>query len=247
MNDIRGLFIILIFFSGICAPVMADPQEEDILSQVQNLSVTMPTYSPAVLGTQESMLGYSAYLVDSMNTIISLSNQVLVIFGQDELSWQTPGNIGITKKSAVSAPATPGVTLTAPTMAGSPGLVTIQTITGTSGHQTVNVPVSASYWELWYTIDPPVSSGVNVFGYTIGSQAMSGSPLLKIVVSNAAGGQVIKTIELPANLDATTWETSGDPRPWIYPFMGGNKEYSFDITAANVTTYGIEVRVPENS
>ena len=247
MKNLWGLLLFVIIFSGICAPVMADPQEEDILSQVQNLSVTMPTYSPAIPGTQEAMLGYSDYLVDSMGVIISLSNQVLVIFGQDELTWQTPGNIGMMKKTVVSAPATPGVTLTAPSMEASSGLVTIQTITGTSGHQIVKVPVSSSYWELWYTIDPQVSPGVDVLGYRIGSQTLCGQPYLKIVVLNAAGGQVIKTIELPANLDVTSWKTSGDPRPWMHSFMGGNKDYSFDITAGNVTTYGIEVRVPRNS
>lgn len=124
-----------------------------------------------------------------------------------------------------------------------PNLMTIETITGVSGHQSVNVTVPYPSWEMWYTGDPIVTGGQD-------SHSASGSnsavfPSLSIVVSDAATGTAIGTVEPPGGLDVSLWQRSGDPRPWSQKFYQGNKNYSFDITARSLKSYVIEVRVPK--
>jgi hypothetical protein len=105
----------------------------------------------------------------------------------------------------------------------------------------VNVTVPYGYWELWYTADPLVTGGQDSHSATGINSAVF--PTLSVVVSDAATGGVIETIEPPGGLDISLWQRSGDPRPWSAKFYEGNKEYSFDITARNLKSYVIEVRV----
>lgn len=100
MKNIQGFILVLIIISGVCVPVMAASQEEDILGGVKNITVIVPTYQPAAIGSQESMIGYQSYLVDCAASLISLSNQVLVIFGQEKFAWNVPEKMGPVPASA---------------------------------------------------------------------------------------------------------------------------------------------------
>jgi hypothetical protein len=125
----------------------------------------------------------------------------------------------------------------------SPGLKTVETIKGVSGRKSVNVTIPYGYWEMWYTADPIVTGGQDSHSATGTNSAVF--PTLSVVISDAARGDVIETIEPPGGLDISLWQRSGDPRPWSTKFYEGNKEYTFDITARNLKSYVIEVRVPK--
>jgi hypothetical protein len=125
----------------------------------------------------------------------------------------------------------------------SPKLMTVTTVTGVSGRQSVNVTVPYGYWEMWYTVDPIVTGGQDSHSATGTNSAVF--PSLSVVVSDAASGEAIETVEPPGGLDINLWQRSGDPRPWSKKFYEGNKVYSFDITARNLKSYMIEVRVPK--
>ena len=122
-------------------------------------------------------------------------------------------------------------------------LMTVTTITGESGRQSVNVTVPYGYWEMWYTADPIVTGGQDSHSATGTNSAVF--PSLSVVISDAARGEEIETVEPPGGLDISLWQRSGDPRPWSQKFYEGNKEYTFDITARHLNSYMIEVRVPK--
>lgn len=147
----------------------------------------------------------------------------------------------VIQSPSVTSTVTPTTLRTPDPLGENPGLKTVTTITGGSGRQSVNVTVPYGYWELWYTADPLVTGGQDSHSATGINSAVF--PTLSVVVSDAATGGVIETIEPPGGLDISLWQRSGDPRPWSAKFYEGNKEYSFDITARNLKSYVIEVRV----
>jgi len=122
-------------------------------------------------------------------------------------------------------------------------LMTVKTITGVSGTQSVNVTVPNGYWEMWYTADPLVTGGQDSHSATGTNSAVF--PTFSVVVRDAASGDEIETVEPPGGLDVNLWKRSGDPRPWSTKFYNGNKAFIFDITAHRVKSYTLEVRVPK--
>jgi hypothetical protein len=125
-----------------------------------------------------------------------------------------------------------------------PNLVTIKTITGVSGSQSVNVTVPDRSWEIWYTADPIGTGGQDRQSATGANSAVF--PSLTIIVRDAATGIEIETVEPPGGIDTLLWQRTVDPRPWSKKFYEGNKAYVFDITGRHVKSYLIEVRVPKS-
>jgi hypothetical protein len=180
---------------------------------------------------------------------------VLLIGGCVEAPRESPGQQTVTTAAPVQTPAeiqvqspepadTPEQTVeqqVEPVLRGSPGLKTVQVITGASGSQTVSVTVPAGYWELWYSADPLVTGGQDSHSATGTNSAVF--PSLSINVMDARDGSEIRTVEPPGGLDRSLWDRAGDPRPWSEKFYQGNKEYTFDITARHLKSYVIEVRV----
>jgi hypothetical protein len=152
---------------------------------------------------------------------------------------QTPVTVPVTGSSG-QIPATAS---TPDPLGDSPSMVTVLTITGGSGTQSVNVTVPG-YWELWYTADPLVTGGQDSHSATGINSAVF--PTLSVVVRDAASGQEIETVEPPGGLDTYLWQRAGDPRPWSEKFYRGNTVYTFDITARHITSYIIEIRVPRS-
>ena len=103
MKNIRPLFVVLLIILGMCAPVLAEPQGQDILTGVKNITVVMPTTGTALMGSKESMADYQNYLNDCTGVIISLSNQILVIFGQEKINWNVPNGVGKTTTKTTTA------------------------------------------------------------------------------------------------------------------------------------------------
>jgi hypothetical protein len=139
---------------------------------------------------------------------------------------------------------TPTAVPTPDPLGDNPNLVTIKTIAGVAGSQTVNVTVPDRSWELWYTADPLGTGGQDRQSTTGANSAVF--PSLKIVVKDAATGTEIETVEPPGGIDTLLWQRTGDPRPWSKKFYEGNKAYVFDITGRHVKSYLIEVRVPKS-
>jgi hypothetical protein len=125
----------------------------------------------------------------------------------------------------------------------SPTMVTVKTITGGSGTQSVNVTVPG-YWEMWYTADPLVTGGQDSHSATGINSAVF--PTLSVVIRDAASGEEIETVEPPGGLDTYLWQRAGDPRPWSKKFYRGNMVYALDITARHLKSYMIEIRVPKS-
>jgi hypothetical protein len=150
----------------------------------------------------------------------------------------------VTQSTIVTSTITQTTTVQTPDPLGeSSKLMTVTTITGESGRQSVNVTVPYGYWEMWYTADPVVTGGQDSHSATGTNSAVF--PSLSVIISDAASGEEIETVEPPGGLDIYLWQRSGDPRPWSKKFYEGNKEYTFDITARHLKSYVIEVRVPK--
>jgi len=123
-----------------------------------------------------------------------------------------------------------------------PGLRTIARMTGGSGVVRQNIMVPASYWELWYSVDPRATGGQDSHSAT-GSQSVF-FPKISIQVAEAGTGSVIETVEPPGGLDRALWQ-SFDPRPWSTKFYRGNAEYTFTVTGRYIESFTLEVRVRE--
>ena len=121
-----------------------------------------------------------------------------------------------------------------------PGLTTIQSITGVGDQTVTNVSVPASYWELWYTADPLTMGGQNAQSVASASAVF---PSLSIRITDHDSGQVFDTVTPPGGLDPTLWQRAGDPRPWSQKYYSGNSVYDFDISASNLRSYTIDIRV----
>ena len=151
---------------------------------------------------------------------------------------QTP----MTVPAPGSSTPVPTATPTPDPLGDSPTMVTVKTITGGSGTQSVNVTVPG-YWEMWYTADPLVTGGQDSHSATGINSAVF--PTFSVVVRDAASGEEIETVEPPGGLDTYLWQRAGDPRPWSKKFYRGNTVYTFEITARHLKSYLIEVRVPK--
>jgi hypothetical protein len=154
---------------------------------------------------------------------------------------QTSTEIQVQSTEPAFIPVQAGEQQIEPVLRESPGLKTVQLITGGSGSQSVNVIVPAGYWELWYSADPLVTGGQDSHSATGTNSAVF--PSLSIKVTDAGDGSEIRTVEPPGGLDSALWDRAGDPRPWSEKFYQGNKEYTFDITARHLNSYVLEVRV----
>jgi hypothetical protein len=56
--------------------------------------------------------------------------------------------------------------------------------------------------------------------------------------------RIVRTITPPGGLDFTVWKES-DPRPWKEKFYEGQRNYYFVINTQALSSYTIEIRVPE--
>lgn len=149
---------------------------------------------------------------------------------------------------ATTAPAVAAATTASPVSSGpfalrnEPGLRTVARMTGGSGVTRQNMMVPASYWELWYSVDPLATGGQDSHSAT-GSQSVF-FPKFSIQVAEAGTGAVVETIEPPGGLDRALWQ-SFDPRPWSTKFYRGNAEYTFTVTGRYIESFILEVRVRE--
>lgn len=242
----RIVWLVIPLLLLVVLPAAGSTQEEDILSGVQNISVTVPPTSAAMLGSKESMTGYSNWLTESSLAIMSLVDQTLKVFGMKGLGWSTAsvkltpgGNVPV----SVTSPATQAAPVSAAAIRSGAGLKTIATIDG-SGHQTVSVAIPTGYWELWYTADPFATGGQDSHSSEGSNSAVF--PSLSIMIYDEATGDEIDEVEPPGGLDPALWVRSGDPRPWTKKYYrGGGKTLAFDISARHLRSYTIEIRVKD--
>jgi hypothetical protein len=134
-------------------------------------------------------------------------------------------------------------------------------ISGQYSATTQVIPVPFPYWELWYTVEPagkmggmdqklgsatahiPEGSGIS-HSFVQGSYSAI-TPVFTLQVMDANDpNRIVRTITPPGGLDLTLW-TESDPRPWIEKFYEGQKKYFFVINTQSLSSYTIEIRVPE--
>ena len=125
--------------------------------------------------------------------------------------------------------------------------------------QVISVPFP--YWELWYSVEPAgkmggmdqklgsaTAQGLEESG--ISHSFVQGSfssiiPVFTLQVMDANDpNRIVRTITPPGGLDLTLW-TESDPRPWKEKFYEGQKKYFFVINTQSLSSYIIEIRVPE--
>lgn len=217
----RWMWAVLFLMVIACVPATAATPEEDLLAGVRNISVTVPPTMSAVLGTQESMTGYSGWLNNCAEAAMSLVNQVLKVFGQEPLAWST---------ASVKNGGSDAVDISSTSVSPDLGLVTIATITGSESQgQAVTIPKGA-FWMIRYTADPLATGGQGT------------TPALSIWIYDAKNGRDLDRVEPPGGLDPAAWARNGDPRPWAKQFMQGNgRVLFFEVTATSLKSYTIEV------
>ena len=138
--------------------------------------------------------------------------------------------------------------------------VTYATVSGqySATTQVMNIPFP--YWELWYTVTPAGTMGVDdekLSSSTVQGEEGSGishtflqgsfsvnTPVFTLQVMDAADpNRIVRTITPPGGLDSALW-TESDPRPWKEKFYEGQQNYYFVVNTKALTSYTIEIRVP---
>ncbi|MDO9326081.1 MAG: hypothetical protein Q7T80_14115, partial [Methanoregula sp.] len=230
MKQINSFVIVMICISCLVIPVSSESDENSLLIGVQNLSITVPPTQTGVQGSKEHMYGYQGWLNNCAIAISGYSNRLLVVFGMDEMDWYQDSSTS----SSRLEPATMIPTLQEPEVVPTFGipysseLMTISTIRGGNGKQSVKIYIPASYWELWYTVEPEIMGGQDLGSYKGADSALF--PSMSIIVTDIKNPDNVETIEPPGGLDKTLWQRSYDPRPWSQKFYRGCREYNFDVS-----------------
>jgi len=139
--------------------------------------------------------------------------------------------------------------------------ITYATISGQYSATTQVMHIPFPYWELWYTVEPAGKMGgkdqelgsstfLGEEGSGISHSFVQGSfsvitPVFNLQVMDADDpNRVVRTITPPGGLDSTLW-TESDPRPWKEKFYEGQRNYFLVINTQALSSYTIEIRVPE--
>jgi hypothetical protein len=139
--------------------------------------------------------------------------------------------------------------------------ITYATVSGQYDATTQVMHVPFPYWELWYTVEPAGKMGgkdqeldsstfLGEEGSGISHSFLQGSfsvitPVFNLQVMDADDpNRIVRTITPPGGLDFTVW-TESDPRPWKEKFYEGQRNYYFVINTQALSSYTIEIRVPE--
>jgi hypothetical protein len=108
--------------------------------------------------------------------------------------------------------------------------------------QVINIPFQ--YWELWYTVET-ASPDLRDQSEALSSYSTV-MPSFSIDVVDADNpSSIVRTITPPGNLDPFLWKTD-DPRPWKEKFLEGNNQYYFIIKANMLSSYSIDIMVPNS-
>jgi len=89
MNRIIPFVIVMVCFASLIMPVSSQSPEESILEAVKNISITVPQTGTDILDTGESMTQYLGWLEEIADALITFSNDLLRLFGMEELNWST--------------------------------------------------------------------------------------------------------------------------------------------------------------
>jgi hypothetical protein len=135
-------------------------------------------------------------------------------------------------------------------------------ITGQYSGTTQVIDIPFPYWEFWYTIEPTASdlgkqgevSGSYVIQPTQGQGAsaagVQGSystvkPTFTVDIMEANTSRLVRSVTPWGSIDPALWKDN-DPRPWKEKFFEGQKSYYFIIKAGGITSYSLDIRVPNN-
>jgi len=139
--------------------------------------------------------------------------------------------------------------------------VVFATVSGQYSATTQVIHIPFPYWEIWYTVEPAgkmlgkdlslgssTVKGSNESGsthtYLQGSYSVTNPVFILQVMDAADPNRIVRTITPPGGLDTTLW-TGSDPRPWKEKFFEGRKDYFFVINTQALSSFSLEIRVPE--
>lgn len=113
-----------------------------------------------------------------------------------------------------------------------------------SGATTV-IKMPFPYWELWYSVDPIVTSLQESASSSEGSYSTA-MPSFSIEVIDADDpNRIVRTISPPGGIDPSLWEDEDtDPRPWKEKFFEGQRRYYFIVKTHLLSSYSIDIKVP---
>ena len=149
-------------------------------------------------------------------------------------------------------------------------LKTYSTIKGNRSQITDPFYIPSTYWELWYTVELPEDlqnplMNNSTYRYTTNSVSAV-NPEFKIIVTNYDTKNQVTEITPTGGLDPKIWKglfgnnttvatvisrtgegisVNWDPRPWKEKFFEGYHTYQLDILSKYITSYTIEIKLPD--
>jgi len=127
-------------------------------------------------------------------------------------------------------------------------MTTYATFSGKYSGATQVLKMPFPYWELWYTVQPVVTSLQESSKSSTGSYS-STLPTFSIQVIDANDpNRIVRTISPPGGIDPALWksDTASDPRPWKEKFFEGGKSYYFIVNTHYLSSYTITIEVPSS-
>ena len=148
---------------------------------------------------------------------------------------------------------------------------TYTTIDGNYSQVTGPIYIPSQYWEIWYSVDlledlqNPELEEVSEDDIIVQSASVL-NPVFKIIITDYDTKQKVAEITPTGGLDPKIWKglfgnntdvstvvsKSGDeisinwdPRPWKEKFFEGYRNYQLDIIASHITSYKIEIKLPD--
>jgi biopolymer transport protein ExbD len=134
---------------------------------------------------------------------------------------------------------------TSPATIRNTSMTTYATFSGKYSGATQVVQMPFPYWEMWYSVEPVVSSLQDTAKSSTGSYSTA-MPTLSIEVVDAADpNRIVRAISPPGGIDPSLWkDDDSDPRPWKEKFYEGQRSYYFIIKTHLLSSYTIDIKVP---
>jgi len=151
---------------------------------------------------------------------------------------------------------------------------TYTTISGEYSQKSSPIFIPSKYWEIWYSVELPEDLQNPILEEQSDDednvQSLSAiNPFFQITIKNLDTNEIIATLTPSGGLDPKVWkgifgrgedstttvlsekgdeiEINWDPRPWKEKFFEGYHTYEFEIIARYLTSYSLDIKLPDPS